>query len=349
MALGRFSGGLRNNEVKQKHISDDAVGLPEMAAGTDGEIMSWDASGDPVAIAVGTTGTPLITKGAGAVPVFETVGTAGLKTTTELHLTTSPTPVLFTLTGGEYTFWPIIRMDSTSGAANSAVHILGVYQINASWLMTAATLGTTLTARATLVTADANNVEAQFRYFQSSPPYDLGDGEVPFFIWMTINNSTGRPVSMSMAEDPPWANNGPTRVAVDGLDGRGDPLVRRRKPLPYRIRAALDDPALRDELLAAISNPEYELVPLTQTIKQADMPIFPHPQMDNDITGKSLIMLDPVSGMMQDLAGLHREMSDADTGESVATLISADYIRFDNTALTRSTPPGVIAVAPRWK
>ena len=40
-------------------IADNAVTLAKMAAGTDGNIISFDASGNPVAIATGNDGQVL--------------------------------------------------------------------------------------------------------------------------------------------------------------------------------------------------------------------------------------------------------------------------------------------------
>jgi len=52
-------------------IADDAITLAKMASGTDGNIISYDASGDPVAIATGTDGQVLTSTGAGSPPAFE--------------------------------------------------------------------------------------------------------------------------------------------------------------------------------------------------------------------------------------------------------------------------------------
>jgi hypothetical protein len=54
-------------------IADNAVTLAKMAAGTDGNIISYDASGDPVAVATGSDGQVLTSTGAGSPPVFEDV------------------------------------------------------------------------------------------------------------------------------------------------------------------------------------------------------------------------------------------------------------------------------------
>jgi hypothetical protein len=52
-------------------IADDAVTLAKMASGTDGNVISYDASGNPVAVATGSDGQVLTSAGAGAPPVFE--------------------------------------------------------------------------------------------------------------------------------------------------------------------------------------------------------------------------------------------------------------------------------------
>ena len=54
--------------------SDRTVTLAKMAAGTDGNLISYDTSGNPVAVATGTDGQVLTSAGAGAVPAFEAAG-----------------------------------------------------------------------------------------------------------------------------------------------------------------------------------------------------------------------------------------------------------------------------------
>jgi len=52
-------------------IQDDAVGLAQMASGTDGNLITYDASGNPAAVAVGTSEQVLTSNGAGAAPTFQ--------------------------------------------------------------------------------------------------------------------------------------------------------------------------------------------------------------------------------------------------------------------------------------
>ena len=58
-------------------IADNAISLSKMASGTDGNIISFDSSGNPVAIATGTDGQVLTSAGAGAQPAFEDVAAGG--------------------------------------------------------------------------------------------------------------------------------------------------------------------------------------------------------------------------------------------------------------------------------
>ena len=67
---------LGDDQVTEAKIANDAIGLAELKAGTDGEIISWDASGNPVAIGAGTSGHFLKSQGAGSQPVFAAAGGA---------------------------------------------------------------------------------------------------------------------------------------------------------------------------------------------------------------------------------------------------------------------------------
>lgn len=63
--------------VPTASIQDDAVTLAKMAAGTDGNLISFDASGNPVAVATGNDGQVLTSTGAGSPPAFEDAAGGG--------------------------------------------------------------------------------------------------------------------------------------------------------------------------------------------------------------------------------------------------------------------------------
>ena len=54
-------------------LKDDAVSLAKMAPGTDGQILTYDASGNPTAVGPGTDGQVLTSTGSGSPPAFETI------------------------------------------------------------------------------------------------------------------------------------------------------------------------------------------------------------------------------------------------------------------------------------
>ena len=67
-----------DGSIDTAHIADNQITLAKMAGGTDGNIISYDASGDPVAIATGSDGQVLTSTGAGSPPAFEDATTGGV-------------------------------------------------------------------------------------------------------------------------------------------------------------------------------------------------------------------------------------------------------------------------------
>jgi len=62
--------------IATSQIANDAITLDKMATGTDGNIISYDASGNPVAVATGSAGQVLTSAGAGAPPTFSTAASS---------------------------------------------------------------------------------------------------------------------------------------------------------------------------------------------------------------------------------------------------------------------------------
>ena len=55
-----------DGSIDTAHIADNQITLAKLAGGTDGNLISYDANGDPVAVATGNSGQVLTTAGAGA-------------------------------------------------------------------------------------------------------------------------------------------------------------------------------------------------------------------------------------------------------------------------------------------
>ena len=77
-------------QVNTDGVKDDAVTLAKQAAGTDGQVITYDASGNPVAVGPGTDGQVLTSTGAGSPPAFEDVpaGGATINNATENEIVT---------------------------------------------------------------------------------------------------------------------------------------------------------------------------------------------------------------------------------------------------------------------
>ena len=82
------SSDIADDIITEAKMANDAISLTELKAGTDGEIITWDASGNPAAVAVGTSGHFLKSQGAGSVPVFAAVSTGSLTSAATVRLTT---------------------------------------------------------------------------------------------------------------------------------------------------------------------------------------------------------------------------------------------------------------------
>ena len=92
------SSDVTDGIITEAKMADDAISLTELKAGTDGEIISWDASGNPVAVAVGTSGHFLKSQGAGSQPVFAAAASGSTTPYFSAELSSDQT-----LTDGTYT------------------------------------------------------------------------------------------------------------------------------------------------------------------------------------------------------------------------------------------------------
>jgi hypothetical protein len=99
--------------------SDDTVTLAKLASGTDGEIISWDASGNPVAIGAGTSGHFLKSQGAGSQPVFAAAGGGKIGQVLQAHKADKSTYATQT-----FADIPGMTIDITPAATSSKILVL---------------------------------------------------------------------------------------------------------------------------------------------------------------------------------------------------------------------------------
>jgi hypothetical protein len=264
------------------------------------------------------------------------VGQGQLKTTTGEVTTISATGSSLLLPGGEYGFDTELKASDVGVTA-----YIGYDASGAAGMDSRRTTGTTYANNVTLSvsTATTETAYAKQRYVQASPPYDLGDGEIPEFIFVEIDTGTLEVVSTYIAPEAPWHYNGPTDIrATHYRDGKSYRLRKDMSEVPFTYAEAQSDPLKLSEYLAAFREaPEYE-EELTQLIKNADMNIIPHPMLTPH-TGCAIVLLDPVADNTWKLA----ELSKHDQA-SIAELLYSGRVRIDNTPLNRAGPSGVQVV-----
>lgn len=181
----------------------------------------------------------------------------------------------------------------------------------------------------------------QARYFTASAPYNLGNGDIPIFVFVVINGA-GEIIATDTAEAPPWFYNGRPENTFNPKKYKR----KKGKSNYFYDQLVMPDKAVNFEAyLDALENPQdyIEEIEITPAMKNLDMDIIPHPFIGNDLAGKSVVLLDPVGSMAEKMRDLH------DMGESVADLLMDGYLLIDNEDAGAISPVGVTTHKVKWK
>lgn len=251
-----------------------------------------------------------------------------LKTTTGV-VSTASTFLRATLPGGEYGFREQVR--SSSDDEGDYYQAVTLERTNAAGTAIGQVVRSTFFSCLQIGAAYGKTIYAQQRYVQASPPYNLGDGEIPLFCFALIDKN-GDVRGMYTAPEAPWHNNGPTSIKPDVYMEDGRRFKRVRKDLSPET--LLRNPGLET----------HRLQEITQAVKQADMPVIPHPFLGNDLTGLTVVLIDPVSDHTWRAAELF-----ADAHDEHHDLYYKNKLTIDNARLNRKGPPGVQVAGVRWK
>ena len=112
---------IADNAVKTEHITNGHVTIAKLATGTDGQIITWDASGAATVVGPGTDGQVLTSTGAGSPPAFEAIPTPVDATKTTLTGSTNNT--ITTVTGA----------NAIQGEANLTFDGTNILEISSSY------------------------------------------------------------------------------------------------------------------------------------------------------------------------------------------------------------------------
>lgn len=236
------------------------------------------------------------------------------------------------LPGGEYGFYPQIYNSTASPVTTFAAmyarltgSALGAVVGNDTGI-----IGVTPQAIISLGNQGGGGVTtyANQRYILSSPPFDLGDGEVAGFIYALVN-SAGDVVSTYAAEVPPWAYNGPTDIRATHHCKVTGKKFRRRM-----VGATLDDIMDRRDV-------RWEQEEITHKLKNKDMAIIPHPFI-NVPAGHTVVLIDPMDEQIMKL------ISYQNAGGNISDALH-QKITIDSECLKRKGPKGVGIHKMKWK
>lgn len=245
------------------------------------------------------------------------IKTSELSTLTEESqsgVAVGPTRTYVILSSGEYGFIPQNKVNT----ATTTAHLESVVGFRGS---VSATCGVSY---ATVMTLNGvlSGITARIRYVTSSPPYKLGNDEVPLFTWVQLD-SNDNIMAIQSSHTPPWAYNGPTNIRPEKKDPiTGQYLVTRRS-----IDEETGEVTITDQ-------------PITHELKNADMNLIPQPFLSRE-PGDKIILLDPPETLYL------KELQES--GESVCDLLQDDYLRLDNSPIIRATPNGVLPAKFKWK
>lgn len=244
---------------------------------------------------------------------------------------------IFTLPGGSYGFYPEIRKTGSFSPVCAAIiggdlNFTTASGINAWVISASASISSTYAAYISLAVQGSGAVAyAQQRYITSSPPYDLGDGEVGGFIFALVDSS-GNIMAHYSADAPPWAYNGPTDIRcqhICPITGKKHRKVMKKRSLEEIMNGA---------------KVEYELEEITHKIKNADMGLIPHP-FGTVPDGHKIVLIDPMDDRIRDLI----DYQNAGGGDDVAKALLSGKIYVDNEPLKRKGPKSIIQAGLRFK
>jgi len=236
----------------------------------------------------------------------DTVGQSEVKTTYQevsISVSLSGTGIYnFTASGGVY----ILGSTQRSSVSNSTGYVsLERQRTN---LTTSYVSGWLLVGRDFGVTAFT--AYGRLYYINSSPPYDLGFGNIPLFIFLVIDNDTQEIEAVSVSTEAPWHYNGKTNIIPSRYDKKGNAYIN------------------------IIKNKKIIEIPLTQDIKNADMTDIPQP-FNGDLAGKTVAVINPQNPICEELLILHNNL------ESVAELFHNGDIIVNNAHMVRGFDPSV--------
>ena len=262
------------------------------------------------------------------------VGQDELKTSTGSSsvVVTGGSSNTITLTGGTYSWWTTSANSvgvSIGGGGDTAAGTIGFYASSGN-----------------------KTVYIDERYITASPPYDLGDGEIPLFLYAAIS-SNNELIGYSVAKDPTWAYNGPTDIRPTKTDKKTGKKYRKIKRFKDNGLSIIEAKQKTPEAFERwLTREEREViedeVEVDTNFKNSDMNLCPHPWFDNqsqEMQSATKVLLNPYSSKVIRLC----DVFDDGGAREVANIIKNGFVKIDNQELSFKKPSGLIVVDFSWR
>ena len=117
--IGKVSTAqIDDDAITEAKVANDAIGISELKAGIDGNIISFDASGDPVMIATGNDSQVLTSAGAGAQPAFEDAAAGPALSFVSTQVASSSSSIEFTGIDNTSDMWMVVLQGVNAATDN---------------------------------------------------------------------------------------------------------------------------------------------------------------------------------------------------------------------------------------
>lgn len=187
------------------------------------------------------------------------------------------------------------------------------------------------------------------RYVTASPPYDLGDGDLDFFLMFCVS-SAGDILAAYAAPDPIWVHNGkkhyPVAMKEKKKGGAVIHYTKQKDMVGYGMtwNEAKGNAGNAAAYLDAFAKADDVYVPITAAMKNENMADMPHPfaHILKDHPGSRVVMLDPYSTWMQDYKAMR-----AHDGFSISDIEQHIDLKAPESVFV--SPPGVVSLDARFK
>jgi len=111
------------NSVDSDQYVDGSIDLIHLQTGTDGELITWDASGNPAAVSTGTATHVLTSGGTGVAPTFQAAAAGGAWTVIESTEASDTASITFTGIDSTYDTYVITISDCVPVSDNNILEM----------------------------------------------------------------------------------------------------------------------------------------------------------------------------------------------------------------------------------